>query len=134
MPTTDADRAHQTLSHEECLRLLGSTAIGRLAYTQAALPAVRPVSFTLSGEEVLIPVRVGSALADAVRGAVVAFEADVYDDVARTGWTVTVVGPSCVLEGRPPARTLDGAARPGDPCLIAVHVGLVRGWRTSLPG
>jgi uncharacterized protein len=71
---------------------------------------------------VVIPTRAGSALAQAARGAVLAFEADSYDQAARTGWCVTVVGPSRVVAvGRSP-----------DVCLIVVQVGLVRGWRTTL--
>ena len=124
MPTTDRDRASRALGTDECLRLLGTAAIGRLAYTQAALPAVRPVSFTFDGDDVLIPVAARSSLLDAVRGAVVAFEADAYDGIDRTGWTVTVVGPSRVLAPVAP--------EPGD-CVIAVRLGLVRGWRTGLP-
>jgi hypothetical protein len=123
VPTTDEDRAHEALGREECLRLLGSAGIGRLAYTRAALPAIRPVSFFLRNGDVVIPVRTGSPLVDAVRGAVVAFEADVYDSGARTGWAVTIVGTSHVLH--------DGLAP--DLRLISVRLGLVEGWRTSLP-
>jgi hypothetical protein len=119
VPTTDQDLVHESLSVGDCLRLLGSAGIGRLAYTQAALPAVRPVTFTLGGDDVLIPVHAGSPLVGAVRGAVVAFEADAYD-AGRAGWTVTVVGPSRVVAA-------DG---PGG-CVIAVHMGLIRGWRTD---
>jgi nitroimidazol reductase NimA-like FMN-containing flavoprotein (pyridoxamine 5'-phosphate oxidase superfamily) len=122
VPTTDSDRRHHPLSREHCLRLLASTGLGRLAYTQGALPAVRPVTFTLRSGQVLIPAVEGSPLLDAVRGSVVAFEADSYDETTRTGWTVTVVGPSRVLEGDRP----DGS-------VIAVRTGLVRGWRTSAP-
>ena len=121
MPTTDPDRAHETLRPEECLRLLGTAAIGRLAYTQAALPAVRPVTFTLDAGDVRIPARTGSTLVSAVRGAVVAFESDAYDPDARTGWTVTVVGPSRVMD-----------VRAGE-CVIAIGLGMVSGWRTGLP-
>jgi len=120
VPTTDEDRAHEALGRDECLRLLGSAGIGRLAYTQAALPAIRPVSFLLRGADVLIPVRIGSPLADAVRGAVVAFQTDFYDGAARTGWSVTIVGASRVWR------------RPGR-CLIAIRLGQVEGWRTTLP-
>jgi uncharacterized protein len=120
VPTTDHDRHHHPLGRQDCLRLLASTGLGRLAYTQGALPAVRPVTFTLRGGEVLIPSLDGSPLLDAVRGSVVAFEADDYDETTRTGWTVTVIGPSRVLDG----RCDDGS-------LIAVRAGLVRGWRTS---
>lgn len=121
MPTTDPDRAQEALALEECLRLLGTTGIGRLAYTQSALPAVRPVTFTLDGDDVLIPARAGSPLVCAVRGAVVAFQSDAYDPAARTGWTVTVVGPGRVRDGR------------AGHCFLAVALGMVRGWRTGLP-
>ena len=127
MPTTDHDRASQVLRREDCLAMLRSVRIGRLAYTEAALPAIRPVSFSMRDDEVLIPALLGSPLVDAVRGTVVAFEADDYDGHARTGWSVTVVGPSRVVAAHrvEPQRT--------DLCLIAVQVGLVQGWRTTLP-
>jgi len=125
VPTTDDDRAHEVLGHAECLRLLGTAGIGRLAYTQAALPAIRPVSYLLRGEDVLVPALRTSPFVAAVRGAVVAFEADDYDPGTRTGWAVTVVGHSRVLDGHP-----DGAPALGS-CLIAVHAGLVEGWRTT---
>jgi hypothetical protein len=119
VPTTDEDRAQLALTPEDCLRLLRGAAIGRLAYTSAALPAIRPVSFRLREEGVLIPARVGGALVHAVRGAVVAFQTDDFDSATRTGWSVTVVGPSLVLRGQGPGL-----------CLIAVRLGVVRGWRT----
>lgn len=127
MPTTDDDRVHERLGHEECLRLLSTTGIGRLAYTQSALPAVRPVSFLLRADAVLIPARAGSPLVDAVRGAVVAFETDRYDEADRTGWTVTVVGPTRLLAG------VSGPGAAAELCAIAVRLDLVQGWRTGLP-
>jgi hypothetical protein len=127
VPTTDDDRTHEELAHAECLRLLGTPGIGRLAYTQAALPAIRPVSFSLSGEDVLVPALRASPFVAAVHGAVVAFETDDYDPGTRTGWAVTVVGHGRLLDGRP-----DDVASAGS-CLIAVHAGLVQGWRTTQP-
>ena len=124
MPTTDLDRAHLALDEQESIHLLHTTAIGRVAYSQAALPAIRAVSYTLRDGAVVIPARAGSALARAVRGAVVAFEADSYDPAARTGWSVSVVGPSRVVP-------IDRSEDP-DSCLIVVQLGLVRGWRTTL--
>jgi nitroimidazol reductase NimA-like FMN-containing flavoprotein (pyridoxamine 5'-phosphate oxidase superfamily) len=122
VPTTDSDRHSVPLGRDDCLRLIASTVIGRLAYTQGALPAVRPVTFTLRDGEVLIPADADSPLLEAVRGSVVAFEADEYDPRTRTGWTVTVLGPSRVLD-----------AGRGNGALIAVRPGLVRGWRTCAP-
>lgn len=123
MPTTDADRAQQPLGRTESLQLLATTGIGRLAYSQAALPAIRPVSFCLRGDELFIPVPDSGPLTDALRGSVVAFEADAYDESTRTGWTVAVVGTSQVLDGRcddVPAHSV-----------AAIRVGLVQGLRTE---
>ncbi|MEU5868922.1 pyridoxamine 5'-phosphate oxidase family protein [Nonomuraea sp. NPDC047529] len=82
----------QVLSREECLRLLSSTPIGRIVFTDRALPAVQPVNFCLDGESVVIRTSIGSKLAAATRHAVVAFEADEFDPSMRTGWSVTAVG------------------------------------------
>jgi hypothetical protein len=125
VPTTDDDLAHEVLGRAESLRLLSTAGIGRLAYTQAALPAIRPVSFSLEGDVLLIPVPGADPLIDALRGSVVAFEADAYDATSRTGWAVTVIGASRILpQGRsdesPPRRSV-----------IAVRVGLVHGLRTG---
>jgi nitroimidazol reductase NimA-like FMN-containing flavoprotein (pyridoxamine 5'-phosphate oxidase superfamily) len=87
----DFDRAR-------CLSLLTSVPIGRVVYTDQALPAVTPVSFVLDGEAVAILTVSGSALAVAVRGAVVAFQADRIDPATLTGWSVTVVGRARLVE------------------------------------
>jgi nitroimidazol reductase NimA-like FMN-containing flavoprotein (pyridoxamine 5'-phosphate oxidase superfamily) len=131
VPTTDPDRDHRQLDAAECLRLMAAAGIGRLAYTQSALPAVRPVSFCVRGEEVLIPAPAAGDLVDAVSGTVVAFQTDVIDPVQRTGWSVTAVGPSRVLEG---AAATPGAELPAGFCLIAVRLTLLQGWCTSARG
>jgi uncharacterized protein len=82
------------LSRQECLDLLASLQIGRLVYTRQALPAVEPVNFALSMDEIVIRADVDGQLAAAVRGDVVAFEADALDTVAGSGWSVTVIGRS----------------------------------------
>jgi hypothetical protein len=128
VPTTDGDRAQEGLDRAESLRLLATAVIGRLAFTHSALPAIRPVSFTLVGEDLLIPVPGDGPLIDALRGSVVAFEADAYDEILRTGWTVAIVGVSRVLDG--PTGNGGVTTRP----VAAVRVGLVEGLRTGLPG
>lgn len=118
-------RDTEPLGDEECRRLLGAAGIGRVAFTLAALPAIRPVLYTVSGDVVMIPTPAGSDLARAARGAVVAFQADSYDALRpHTGWSVTVIGPSRVLP----------AERPADPdgCLVAVRMSVVRGSRGPL--
>jgi hypothetical protein len=92
----------EVLDEAECLRLLPTVSIGRIGYTEGALPAIQPVSFAVIGGQVLIPTRTGSKVAAASRGAVVAFEVDSFDAGGRTGWNVTVVGPSRLV--RDPAE------------------------------
>ncbi|HEY9522723.1 MAG TPA: pyridoxamine 5'-phosphate oxidase family protein [Thermopolyspora sp.] len=82
----------QVLSRAECVELLGSVPIGRIVFTDRALPAVQPVNFVLDGDTVVIRTSVGSKLAAVIRNSVVAFEADEFDTVGRTGWSVTTVG------------------------------------------
>lgn len=91
MSGTDFGRAR-------CLALLTSVPIGRVVYTDQALPAVTPVNFVLDGDEVTILTDSGSALAAAVRGAVVAFQADRIDPATLTGWSVTVVGRAHLVQ------------------------------------
>lgn len=82
---TELDRA-------ECLRLLGTTVVGRIVFTEKALPAIRPVNYLLDGDEIVFRTAAGSALAAATRHAVVAFEVDEIDATTHTGWSVVVVG------------------------------------------
>ena len=80
------------LSREECLALLPTVPVGRLVYTDRALPAVVPVNFVVDGGSIVVRTGAGSALAAAVRGSIVAFEVDDFDRQARNGWSVTVTG------------------------------------------
>ena len=93
---TAADRAATAelieLDEAQCLRLLAGSMIGRVVFTDAALPAAQPVTYLLDGEEVVFRTAGGSKLAAATRGAVVAFQVDEIDPGTRTGWTVLGVG------------------------------------------
>ena len=80
------------LERAECLHLLARGAVGRVAFTDGALPAVQPVAYHLDDEEVVFRTKNGSKLAAATRHAVVGFEVDDFDLEARTGWSVLGVG------------------------------------------
>lgn len=132
MPTDDEDRVLEVLDDAECRRLLGTVRVGRLGFTDGALPAILPVPFTVEEDCVSIPAREGNWVVDAVRRSVVAFAVDSYDAVARTGWGVTVVGPAHVM----PAVPADGATGDSRSPIarrrsIIVPMRLLRGWRMS---
>lgn len=80
------------ISQAEALTLLATQEVGRLVYTRRALPAVTPVNFVLRDGAIWIWTASASSMWQAVRGAVVAFEADAIDPVERTGWSVVVLG------------------------------------------
>ena len=137
MDTLDDGRDAQALEEAECLRLLDTAAIGRIAFTEGALPAVQPVTFVRGDREIYVPTHPGSAVAAASRGAVVAFEVDEVDVGARTGWNVTVVGPSRLIADPAEVRRLDGLGvgpwvPSGTHCYVGVQVRLVRGRRIGL--
>jgi uncharacterized protein len=82
----------EVLTPQDCLSLLGSARIGRIAYTDQALPAVQPVTFVIDNDSVLVRTGDGAQLASAARNAVVAFQVDELDPDSRRGWAVMVVG------------------------------------------
>jgi nitroimidazol reductase NimA-like FMN-containing flavoprotein (pyridoxamine 5'-phosphate oxidase superfamily) len=101
------------LSRAECLALLGTAMIGRVIFTDQALPAAQPVNFLLDGEEVVFRTANGSKLAAATRHAVVGFQVDEIDARARTGWSVLGVGEA--YEVVQPDRLAELAERQPDP-------------------
>ncbi|WP_067138458.1 pyridoxamine 5'-phosphate oxidase family protein [Microtetraspora malaysiensis] len=124
----------QELSRAECLSLLSSTPIGRVVFTERALPAVQVVNYVLDGEDVVFRTAAGSRLSEAARGAIVAFEADHFDETSRTGWSVTAVGPARIVEE--PGEVVRLARLPLVPWapghhdqLVAVRAELVTGRR-----
>jgi uncharacterized protein len=80
------------LRRQECLELLRAEVVGRLVYTEAALPAAHPVTYYLDHDEVVFRTRDGGKLVAATRHHVVGFEIDGYDPVTCTGWSVLGVG------------------------------------------
>ena len=78
------------LSDIECLRLLASVPLGRIAVSDRALPMVLPVYFLLTGRTVLLRVSGAGRIAAATRAAVVAFEADEMGPSG--GWSVLGIG------------------------------------------
>jgi uncharacterized protein len=80
------------LSEGDALALLATMPVGRLVYSDRALPFVIPVNFILDGADVVIRTGRRSHLATHTPGNVVAFEVDNIDVVDRSGWSVVVTG------------------------------------------
>nr|WP_042379874.1 pyridoxamine 5'-phosphate oxidase family protein [Streptacidiphilus melanogenes] len=87
----------QALPPGQALRLLAGTPIGRVVFTQHALPAIRPVNHIVHQGDIIIRSHDGADLVNAANasgsvGVVVAYEADEIDPTSRTGWSVVVTG------------------------------------------
>lgn len=81
----------EVLSRAECLRLLATTTLGRIAISVNALPAILPVRFALDDGEIVFRATPGTALDAATRGAIVAFEADGVEPGSGP-WSVLATG------------------------------------------
>jgi nitroimidazol reductase NimA-like FMN-containing flavoprotein (pyridoxamine 5'-phosphate oxidase superfamily) len=79
------------MTRDECLALLATEEVGRLAVTVGHRPDVVPVNYVLDGDGVVIRTAEGTKL-QAAEGAPVAFEIDEVDRATRTGWSVVVHG------------------------------------------
>ena len=87
------------ISPDECIQLLASHSIGRVVYTDNALPAITPVTYALDGHHIVFRTSEDSRLAAATRDAVVAFEVDDIDRSLHSGWSVVVTGVAADATG-----------------------------------
>ena len=96
---TDPGIAFEEIPREECLALLASQLIGRVAVADFnAAPLVVPVNFVLDGEAVVFRTDYGSKFRLAVlRHAPMSFQVDGLDPGQRTGWSVLLQGPATEL-------------------------------------
>ncbi len=82
----------EELDLEECFRRLADGSVGRVVYTDGALPAITPVRYAVEGGLVYFRPHPDPRLLKAITGAVVAFEADQLHEELRAGWSVVVTG------------------------------------------
>jgi len=132
----DHDGPLVQLDDAECRRLLATARLGRLGFTDGALPAIVPVAVAVHDGSAFIPTPRDGSLMSAVRGAVVALQVDSYRDAIGTGWTVTAVGPARVLRHPDTVAEIDAlglfAPDGADPRgYVALQLALLRGWRTG---
>jgi nitroimidazol reductase NimA-like FMN-containing flavoprotein (pyridoxamine 5'-phosphate oxidase superfamily) len=88
----------ETLTHRECMDLLKTAQVGRLAVVVGHYPEVFPVNYRLDDSVVVFGTQVGTKLA-AAHHHNVGFEVDWLDPHTRTGWSVLVLGMAEDVEG-----------------------------------
>jgi uncharacterized protein len=130
------------LDRADCLILLRTTSLGRVVFTDKALPACQPVTFFVDSDRAIFRTLDGSRLSANTRGgAVVGLEADngrVHED--GRWWTVLAVGrcqpitdpaEMAALSGRHPLIA-DTSSR-GEH-VVALTLEVVRGWAPTENG
>lgn len=80
------------LNPRECVALLATARVGRVALSDRALPTVRPVIYELDESTITFHASGGLLLEAAARGDVVCFEVDFADAGENRVWSVVVVG------------------------------------------
>lgn len=98
----------EALDRSECLALLATARVGRVVFTDRALPAVRPARFTLLGDLLRLQPIPQSGGVSVIPDTVLAFEVDAFDPDLTRGWFVVVLGRAA------------GAA---------IRIEVVQGWR-----
>jgi uncharacterized protein len=127
----------ERLDLKQCLALLRGQAVGRLVFTEQALPAVRLVNYSMPTGRIVL--RLGrSKWVSRLDRAVVAFEVDDYDIGARTGWSVVIVGKANLIFDIDELVSLsDPATRPWAPGprdqVLAIDMERVTGRRIRVP-
>ena len=93
------DRLGSTvLSTHDCLELLRSAEVGRLAVSIAERPDIFPINYVVDRGTVVFRTAEGTKLAASVLGRGVAFEVDGYDADAGEAWSVVIKGHAVEIE------------------------------------
>ena len=88
------------LSTHECLDLLRTADVGRLAVSTTNLPDIFPINYVVDRGTVVFRTAEGAKLAAAVLGQGVAFEVDGVDAAAGEAWSVVIKGHAIEIELR----------------------------------
>lgn len=82
----------EDLDEAESLALLRTTQVGRIVFTERALPAVQPVNVVLHAGSIIFRTSYGSKLRAIGQNNVVAYHIDHVDTDRGIAWSVTATG------------------------------------------
>jgi nitroimidazol reductase NimA-like FMN-containing flavoprotein (pyridoxamine 5'-phosphate oxidase superfamily) len=83
----------QVLAEDECLALLRSRELGRVAFKLDGPVEILPVNYVIEGTIIVFRTSLGTKLS-AVARAQLAFEVDSWDPASGIGWSVVARGPA----------------------------------------
>jgi nitroimidazol reductase NimA-like FMN-containing flavoprotein (pyridoxamine 5'-phosphate oxidase superfamily) len=79
------------LTEDECLVLLGSHEVGRIAFSTDDRIEILPVNYGIEGRIIVFRTNAGTKLS-AARASAVAFEVDGWESASGVGWSVVAKG------------------------------------------
>lgn len=142
LASADLNSGLEPMGPFECLRLLLSETVGRLAVVIGGKPEIFPVNYLTDDDDtVVFQTDSGTKLAAAL-GAPVAFEVDRLDRETHSGWSVVVHGTThqvslpeaAVLRARMAAQAAQPWPRSRKPYLIRIVPVTITGRRIPPPG
>ena len=128
----------EELSVTECLGLVRSLSVGRLAVNRPGLPPlVVPVNYVVESETILFRTGPGTKF-DALCREPVSFQVDFIDPFHRTGWSVLVEGSAALVSSSPSSerkapQVESWVADPRQALLACLTPTAVSGRRIRLP-
>ncbi len=136
MRLIDTRTGIEVLDRAQCLELLSSTDVGRIAVVEAGHPVIFPVNYAMDGERIVLRTAPGTKFDAALRGSPVCFEIDWTDAESRAAWSVVVTGWARVVEvpderARAEALDLDSWSDHDKPRFVALHPERVTGRRIT---
>lgn len=146
---SDSPRRVGEVTRGEALVLLARVSLGRIVFTENAMPAIKPASHLVEAGVIVARSHDGSAVvggggagdrdpgpgraAGSERETVVAYQADEIDLRSRLGWSVVVTGPARPVLDPDEIERYSAVLSPwtdaGAGQLIRVHPGIVTGYR-----
>lgn len=127
------------LSGPECWKLLASVPLGRVVFSQRAMPAIQVVSHLIDDGAIIVRSPQGTVIAGTGTGtgsgAVVCYEADDMDPIRRIGWSVVVTGLARLVSDPAAAARYSRLLPPWAPGvavdLVVIEPGVVTGRRVA---
>jgi uncharacterized protein len=86
-----AQAVPERIQRDECVRLLSTRPVGRLAVIRGSRPEIFPVNYLMDGDAIVFRTSAGIKFEASVR-APVCFEVDDLDLGEKAGWSVVVHG------------------------------------------
>ena len=123
------------LGGPKCWKLLTSVPLGRVVFSQRAMPAIQVVSHLVDDGAIIVRSPQDIVIAGTGSGAVVCYEADDMDPVRRLGWSVVVTGLARLVSDPAAAARYSRLLPPWAPGvavdLVVIEPGVVTGHRVA---